>query len=135
MFGNHPLTGVGLGNFVVVEPSYADQNLNLDRVGLIVNQPHRTHNTYLEVAAELGVPGLLLFLGVIGAALRPAVRGIARLAARADPLEAPARGLVAGAIGMFAAYIFISAQWEKQLWLVFALLAAVGALGRPEPAE
>jgi O-antigen ligase len=135
MFDNHPFTGVGLGNFVVVEPSYADQNLNLDRVGLIVNQPHRTHNTYLEVAAELGVVGVLLFLGVIGAALRPALRGIARMAARADTLEAPARGLVAGAIGMFAAYIFISAQWEKQLWLVFALLAAVGALGRPDSAE
>jgi hypothetical protein len=31
---------------------------------------------------------------------------------------------------MFAAYVFLSAQWEKQLWLVLGLLAAVSALPR-----
>jgi putative inorganic carbon (hco3(-)) transporter len=131
MFDNHPLRGVGLGNFTVVEPSYSDQTLNLNRVGLILNQPHRTHNTYLEVAAELGIPGLLLFLLVMGAAVRSAWRGLARVARTASSVEPAVRGLLAGAIGMFSAYVFISAQWEKQLWLVFALLAAVPALARP----
>jgi O-antigen ligase len=135
MFDNHPLTGVGLGNFTVVEPSYAAQTLNLNRVGLIVNQPHRTHNTYLEVAAELGLVGLLLFLLVIGAAIRSASRGLVQLTRTADSLEFAARGLLVGAIGMFSAYLFISAQWEKQIWLVFALLAAIPALAQADAAE
>ena len=49
------------------------------------------------------------------------------LASSADNLEFYARGLVAGAIGMFVAYFFLSGQYEKQLWLVLGLLAAVSA--------
>lgn len=130
MFEHHPVGGVGLGNFTVVEPSYATETVDLNRVGLIVNQPHRTHNTYLEVLAELGVPGLLLFLAVIYTATRAALGGLARLTLAEDPLELPARGLIAGAIGLFSAYIFISATWEKQLWLIFGLLGAVAVLVR-----
>jgi hypothetical protein len=36
---------------------------------------------------------------------------------------------------MFSAYVFISAQWEKQLWLVFGLLAVVPALARRRGAD
>lgn len=130
MFGNHPLDGVGLGNFGVVEPSYATQDLNLERVRFVVTDRQRVHNTYLEVAAELGIAGLLAFLAVLGVALRAAGRGVAGLARARDALEPWVRGLVAGALGMLGAYFFLSAQWEKQLWLVLALLAAVPALAR-----
>lgn len=135
MFEHHPLTGVGLGNFTVVEPSYASQTLNLNRVSLVVNQPHRTHNSYLETAAELGLVGIVLFLAVIGTAVRSAWQGIAALTRSGDPLEQAARGLLAGALGLFCAYVFISAQWEKQLWLVLALLVAVPALARTRESE
>lgn len=130
MFDNHPFNGVGLGNFGVVEPSYATQRLNLERVQFVVQFHQRTHNSYLEVAAELGIAGVVLLLVVLGAALRYAARGLTGLANGADALEMWARGLIAGAIGMFAAYVFLSAQWEKQLWLVLGLLAAVSALPR-----
>jgi O-antigen ligase len=131
MFDNRPFDGVGLGNFGVVEPSYATQDLNLERVRYVVTYRQRAHNTYLEIAAELGVAGVLLFLAVLGAAIRSAGRGVAVLARAGDGLEPWVRGLIAGALGMFAAYLFLSAQWEKQLWLVLALLAVVPALGRP----
>jgi hypothetical protein len=41
------------------------------------------------------------------------------------------RGLIPGAIGMLTSYFFLSAQWEKQLWLMLALLAAASAASRP----
>ncbi|MFL5960992.1 MAG: O-antigen ligase family protein [Gaiellaceae bacterium] len=132
MFENHPLRGVGLGNFGVVEPSYSTQTLDLQRVRYVVKFRQRAHNTYLEVAAELGVAGVLLFLLVLGASIRYSLHGIAGLARAEDALEPWARGLVAGAIGMFVAYLFLSAEWEKQLWLVLALLAVVPALVRAE---
>jgi putative inorganic carbon (HCO3(-)) transporter len=130
MFGNRPFDGVGLGNFGVVEPSYSTQTLNLERVRFVVIDRQRVHNTYLEVAAELGVAGVLFLLVVLGAAIRYAGQGLAALTRAGDALEPWARGLIAGAIGMFAAYIFLSAQWEKQFWLVLALLAALPALVR-----
>jgi O-antigen ligase len=135
MFDNHPLRGVGLGNFGVVEPSYATQTMNLERVRFVVTFRQRVHNTYLEVAAELGVAGVLLFVAVLGIALRYAGRGVAALARAGDALEPWVRGLIAGALGMFTAYFFLSAQWEKQLWLVLALLAAVPALARERAAD
>jgi len=36
---------------------------------------------------------------------------------------------------MFVAYCFLSAQWEKQLWLVLALLATAPALAREQRDE
>lgn len=131
MFGRSPLSGVGLGNFGVVEPTYSTQNLDLTRVRYVVNDQQRAHNTYLEVAAEEGVAGVLLLLTVFCASIGYAGRSLAALARARDALEPAARGLIAGAIGMFVAYCFLSAQWEKQLWLVIALLAAVPALVPP----
>jgi hypothetical protein len=40
------------------------------------------------------------------------------------------RGLLAGVVGMLVSYVFLSAEFEKPLWLVLALLAAVPVLVR-----
>ncbi len=131
----HPLGGVGLGNYEVVEPSYATQTLNLNFVHYIVNFRQVVHNTYLQMAAEVGFVGLFLFLAILVLPLRLAGRALARLDQGLGELEFHARGLAAGAIGMFAAYIFLTAEYEKQLWLVLGLLASVPALLRDDVAE
>jgi O-antigen ligase len=128
MFLNHPLNGVGLGNFVVLEPGYATQNFNISFVGEVVKQALVAHNTYLELAAELGLAGVVLVLAVIGLVLRTGFQALKQLSGSGDLLEFYARGLVAGAIGMFAAYVFLSAEYEKQLWLVLGLVVALSAL-------
>lgn len=53
-----PLTGSGLGTFAVAYPSFK----TLDRQGLF----RHAHNDYLEFLAEMGWPGLVLFLGFSG---------------------------------------------------------------------
>jgi putative inorganic carbon (HCO3(-)) transporter len=130
MLRNHPLNGVGLGNYVVVEPSYATQSINLNFVRLVVTRPLVAHNSYLEVAAELGLGGIALFVTVLGLALRRAGRALASLATSPDNLEFYARGLLAGALGMFVAYAFLSGQYEKQLWLVLGLVASIPAVAQ-----
>jgi O-antigen ligase len=132
MLTGHPLEGVGLGNFSVVEPSYATHTMNLEFVRYDVHDHLAAHSSYLEVAAELGVVGILLFASVLFLPLRLAGRALRALERRLDPLEFHVRGLIAGALGMFTSYVFLSAEWEKQLWLVLALLAAASALPRDE---
>jgi O-antigen ligase len=124
----HPIGGVGLGNYQTVEGSYATQTLNLDFVGYIVKDRLVAHNTYLQVAAELGFLGLLLFLMILLLPLRLAGRTLARLERALDGLEFHVRGLLAGTIGLLVAYVFLSAELEKPLWLLLALLASVPAL-------
>jgi O-antigen ligase len=59
---DHPVTGVGLGGF---KRAYGS------RVGFKAADPARaaSHNTPITVAAETGVPGLLLFGWLVGTAL------------------------------------------------------------------
>jgi O-antigen ligase len=128
VFEGDPVGGVGLGNYEVAEPSIATQTLNLTFVHYIVNYRQVVHNTYLQMAAELGVVGLFLFLAVLVLPLRLAARALARLERGLGELEFLARGLLAGTIGMLGAYIFLTAETEKQLWLMLALLAAVPGL-------
>jgi len=128
MFADHPVTGVGLGNYPSVEPQYATHSLNLQFVRYVVQLRLVAHNTYLETAAELGAGGLAMLLALLGFTLVPATRALARFEAAGDDLEFYARGLVVGAVGMLTAYVFISAEYEKQLWLVLGLLATLPTL-------
>ena len=56
----HPVTGIGYGLFAAAAASDS-------RVGIYFN----THNDYLRLLSETGVPGLLLFLALAGTALSP----------------------------------------------------------------
>lgn len=128
-FRDHPLAGVGIGNFEVVEPLYTLGVVSINRVDFVVERTLVVHNTYLHVLAELGLVGLFLFGALIVGACAVALRAI-RVFARAGDRDAEilARGLLIGTIGMLAAFFFISAQYEKQLPLLLGVLAALSSL-------
>jgi len=52
----HPVFGVGLGNFPVAQDTLARAR------GEMIGNWHVTHNTYTQVSSESGLPGLVLFL-------------------------------------------------------------------------
>jgi O-antigen ligase len=132
IFEGHPLGGVGLGNFQAVEPSYSTQTLNLTMVRQIVQEQLVVHNTYLQMAADLGLVGVGLFLAILALPLRLAGRALRRLELENHELEFHVRGLVAGTVGMLIAYAFLSAEFEKPLWLLLGLLASVPAILRED---
>jgi O-antigen ligase len=126
---NHPLGGVGAGNFILVEPSYAFGNINLTRFDLIVDTPKVVHNMYLNILAELGVVGLILFAVMIVAAFTAAFRAVGTFARTGDvETEILARGIIIGTIGMLAAFFFLSAQYDKQLPLLLGVLAGLATV-------
>jgi len=55
----HPLVGVGPGNFMV-----AQQGVALAR-GEPYGMWHVTHNSYTQVSSEMGIPGLLIYVGFL----------------------------------------------------------------------
>ena len=75
----HPLFGVGPGNFMVAENQIADKQ---DRRG----NWHVTHNGFTELSSETGLPGFLLYM----AALVWVWRSLGRLSARAAKVGRPA---------------------------------------------
>ena len=52
----HPLLGVGPGNFIVVQNELAQAR------GELKGSWHVTHNTYTQISSEMGVPGLIIYL-------------------------------------------------------------------------
>ena len=61
MVKDHPLTGVGSGNWKVVIPSYGLANTVFAK-GYFA--PDRVHNMYLQIASETGVPGAIFYFGM-----------------------------------------------------------------------
>ncbi len=63
MIEAHPLLGVGLDQFKSVAPDY---NPN---IYLVSGRSYIAHDTYIQIAAEGGIPTLVLFLALIGIAI------------------------------------------------------------------
>jgi len=60
MIGDHPLLGVGAGNWKIVMPSYG---LDSTVFAKGFYAPDRVHNVYLQVASETGIPGTVFYFG------------------------------------------------------------------------
>jgi putative inorganic carbon (HCO3(-)) transporter len=118
----HPLTGVGSGNFQYAAIHYLQAPGVLTRADLIVDTPKVAHNIYLEVLADMGIPGLLLFLAIVIASAAAAWRAAHLFMRSGDrDLELMSRCVVLALVGFMTSNFFLSGQFDKQLWLVFAM--------------
>ena len=117
----------------MAEPQFVDQVGNITRPDLIVDVPRVTHDTYLEIADELGVPGLLAFLAIAIGSIMCAVRA-ARLYERSgdEAFGLLARMLALALVAQLTADIFITNEYEHLLWLLLALPPALLAVARSE---
>jgi O-antigen ligase len=134
---DHPIVGIGIGNFEDVEAAYASRTTNLPAVDIVIDNPHVVHNSYLELLAELGVVGLALFVAFVAGALTLGWRAVRAFTRSGDTdLELIGRGLLVALAGMLAASVFLSAEYEKQLWLLLGFAIALTTLTRaPTPAR
>ncbi len=130
----NPVTGVGLGVYPRAHAMYSP------RVGVPVTAIgfRDTHSTYLNVAAETGVPGLLLFLltllvvGISSERTRRKARG----SLRAEQLLALELGLLgfmlAGIFGSFAKLSFLYIQLAV-MWAVTDITKRELEAATPQP--
>jgi O-antigen ligase len=120
MLTGNPAFGVGPGGFRS-EYAAASHNAEIDE------QTPVAHNMYLEVGAELGVPGLVFFLGVIATSLVASERALR---------QGTDRGLMvalqASTAAVLVASTFLSEQYYLPLWLPIALGAAADLRSRQQ---
>jgi O-antigen ligase len=128
IFEAHPIAGGGLGNYSVLAPGYATANQPLSAARYAING-FVTHNTYLQVLSELGVIGFALLLVLTGVGFGISLEGLRDL--DADPFLRPiGASVVAATAGVLVSYIFNSGLYEKQLWLLLALVVTLTGAGR-----
>lgn len=122
---DNPLLGVGANNFSVAEGTLSPL-AQRQQFGVGVRW-NAAHNTFVQIGAELGIPGLLIFVALLGtvfAALRGSKRQRRRNPAfRGRALELR-QALMASLIGFVVGAFFLSLAYHEMLYTLIAL--AVG---------
>lgn len=121
-----PVLGVGVGSYPVAEGTLSDIGRALQARGRGFKWSV-AHNSFLETAAELGIPGLLLFVSLLGMAIRTMMR--LRPGRFFGPLAgkremALSQMLTGSFIGYSVAGFFVSAEYFSYLFFLLGL--AVG---------
>ncbi len=126
MVRDNPVTGVGLGNFKWRSGHSAS-------MGKYIDYYLMAHNTYLEYAAELGIPAFLLFMGVLISTWTLLEKTRKRATELGNGFfKAAATGMQAGMIGFAGAAFFCSAEYAKPFWILIFLATCMPALLQEE---
>jgi O-antigen ligase len=120
MIQNHPMTGIGLGNFTAYSKMFIEGAGK--RQGIACN-------TMLELTAEMGFPGVVAYCLIICGALGSAERLRAQGRKFKDmSVLYTGEAMQAGLLGFIAAAMFVSAEYQKPFWVIVAIAAAVPTL-------
>jgi putative inorganic carbon (hco3(-)) transporter len=129
-----PLTGVGPGRF----PREALPLLRNDTPSLVKINISKlvTHNSYLEILSENGIPALLLFIAYLATAWR-LLRRVQRRAARDGDADERrlATALQASFIIAIVSATFLSEELTAPFWLLGGLAVILARAGARAPAQ
>ena len=123
VFADHPVLGVGPGQFPAYYRDYADD------IGVSVRaQDRQAHNLYLGMAAETGILGLTVFMGAVVATLIQLARARALALPSRPDLAAMAAGFMLAIVAYLASGLFLHMAYERYFWLVLALAGAAATV-------
>jgi O-antigen ligase len=110
----HPLIGVGPGNFQFAYPEVTDRPIGVRLIGVV-------HNAYLDVAAELGVIAMALFVAylIIVFARATAARR------RGNGIPGYASAVRTALVIAMVSGLFLSEQYYAPFWLFGGLATAL----------
>ncbi len=118
MIRDMPYTGIGLDSFPVIQSQFYP--------GVMIGAEPHAHNLFLQVALDLGMPGLLAFLWMLASIGRAAFHTCRNCE------DAESRALLFGAVGGIVSYLssgFLDTLWTSKpsvlLWLLLGLVAGL----------
>ena len=134
VFETHPIGGAGAGNFSSVSVDYLQQVPNVSAGQYVISQkPKLVHNTYLELLADLGIPGLLAFLAIVVGSISAALKAAGIYERLGDPgAELMSRCVALAVVAELTGAFFITATPLKLLWLILALPFPLLAVAQAE---
>lgn len=128
MFADHPLTGVGLNNYILHLAKYGSEMVwALDNPDIAVKRLRvrfiaAPQNGFLLPLAEMGIAGLCAFLFYLAGVVALGVRAVAH----SDGWRRPAViGLLIGILGVVAQQVVDYSFWVDPVFYSFALVAAM----------
>lgn len=124
MIQDHPLVGVGTGNFVTQYNRYSRT------VPYVPRSPYWTHNSFLQTWAENGVFAFIAYAGLFVTAAGAMLRVIQRT--RDPGLRRLAVLLLSGVCALFFFAGTSNVLENENYWIVFSLVTVTSALTREQ---
>ena len=122
MIHDHPLTGIGINTFEHIYPQY---QLPQAKESLV-----HAHNIFLEIGAEMGLPGLIVFLWLLIKAFAMGWKALKKT--KNSYLQFLLTGLlgslVAFAINEELSYSFIIHNFFIFFWMLLGILSVVSKM-------
>lgn len=113
----HPISGVGINNFIANYFMYSD---HWD------GKNHAVHSTWFGVMAETGILGFLVFVSLIGLLIRNGFITLNRLEHTPYPItRAVAYGVVAGLVGFCVSGTFLTMGFTWPVYILLSLCVAI----------
>jgi putative inorganic carbon (HCO3(-)) transporter len=120
LIGDFPFTGVGMRAF---------NDVLFSIYGYQAVRDPGAHNVFLQIALDLGIPGLLAFVALAATVLARAARAYSALRRAGDSLWVLAAGGIAGVAATLAQGLVDIAAWGTRgsfvLWCLLGMLAAL----------
>ncbi|HEY4591928.1 MAG TPA: O-antigen ligase family protein, partial [Thermoanaerobaculia bacterium] len=124
VFLDYPVFGVGPNNLEVVYRAYSPEP---DRFRV-------SHNAFLQILCECGLPALVLFLAVIASGLW-SLRRTQRAAERDSWVEVYARMLQISLLAYLIGSMFLSTAYSELLYQIIAMSVCLEVIARVEAGD
>jgi putative inorganic carbon (hco3(-)) transporter len=124
MIKDHPFFGVGFQNYGEHYAAYVTPYYSHEYRG--------AHNTFLQLGAELGVPGLLVFLWILFNSWRTLGKARKRSGEEDEGINLTSRVISAVFISYLIICVFAGMVTQKDLWVVLSLGTVLMRVSRNE---
>jgi O-antigen ligase len=127
---DHPVIGVGPDMFPIHYEEYANV------VGILIRNDaaREAHNLYLGIGAELGIPGLVVFLLIGGLTVRQLLRARRMSIDRRPDLERLATPFLLALMTYYVTGMFLHLSFGRFYWLILAVAGAAAIITLRESA-
>jgi putative inorganic carbon (HCO3(-)) transporter len=121
---DHPVIGVGPDMFNIYYEEYAED------VGLLVRNDafREAHNLYLGIGAELGIPGLVVFMIVLLLTMRMLLQARRASIDRRPDLERLATPFLLSLMTYAVTGLFLHLSFARFFWLMLAVATAAAVI-------
>jgi hypothetical protein len=128
MYAENPLIGVGPGMYPLHYREYAE------RLGGRIHKTLREpHTLYLGIAAELGTPGIAVFLVMVYLVLRDLVRGRRRCLNAHPDLAHMATAFMLAVVAYLTTGLFLHFSYVRYYWMMLAMASAAARIACTVP--
>ncbi len=128
VFADHPIIGVGPGQFSSYYQQYADD------IAIAVRTTDRqAHNLYLATAADTGILGLVCFLMVLFTTLWELAKARRKWLGKRTDLANMATAFSLSVVTYMTTGLFLHLSYERYFWLIMALAGATAAIALAVP--